>query len=173
MRTHHFNAAPVGVSVDGTAANTALFMNVWEAVKWVGKYNLTDWTVKVDPDALVLPDRLRTHLLSHTGHPTYIINCDKEGMVPMMFGSVEAISRSAMEKYFASQSTCRNNFQYGEDRWLGDCLHKLGVAGENDFKMVGDKVCKGANCADATKAAFHHFKSKESWLECYNLATVR
>jgi len=171
VRTRHFNAAPVGISVDGTAANTALFMNVWEAVKWVGNYNFTDWTVKVDPDAVVVPDRLRTHLMPHTGHATYIINCDKAGMTPMMFGSVEAISRAAMVRYFGSESTCRSNYQYGEDRWLGDCLSKLGVVGETDFEMLDDKVCKGANCADTSKAAYHHFKSKESWLDCYNLAT--
>merc|ERR550525_2224150 len=77
VRTQHFDPAPVTKSVDGTAANTALFMNVWEAVKWVGRYKFTDWTLKVDPDAVIFPIRIRTHLKQWTGTPSYIVNCNK------------------------------------------------------------------------------------------------
>lgn len=170
VRTIHFNAAPVGISIDGTAANTALFMNVWSAIKFVGRWKLTDWTVKADPDAVLIPDRLRMHL---NGKPlkSYIVNCNKAGMAtgPMMFGSVEALGRDALMEYYNREGECKSHYEYGEDRWLGDCLNKLSVKGIQDFAMVGDKVCTGANCGDG-KAAYHHFKDVASWRQCYYTA---
>lgn len=170
VRTRHFAPAYVGRSVDGTAGNSALFMNVWDAVRWVGNYRLTEWTIKADPDAVMLPDRLRYHL---RGKPpkAYIVNCNKPDLhgAAMMFGSVEAMSRVAMEAYFNSGMTCRKNYQFGEDRWLGDCLNELGVTPVQDFGMVGDGVCTGANCGDG-KAAYHPFKDAGAWLNCLNTA---
>merc|ERR1712008_39190 len=72
--------------------------NAWKALGWIGNWKLTDWTIKVDPDAVLIPDRMRYgHLKFHTGVPGYIVNCNKGGMStgPMMFGSIEAISRQA------------------------------------------------------------------------------
>mmetsp|Transcript_12917 Transcript_12917/g.36824 ORF Transcript_12917/g.36824 Transcript_12917/m.36824 type:complete len:626 (+) Transcript_12917:67-1944(+) len=174
VRTHHFNAAPVGKSVDGTAANTALFRNVWEAIKYIGRYKLTDWTIKVDPDAVVFPHRLQQQLRQHpktNPKGQYIVNCNKKWMKPMMFGSLEAISREALETYYENEGECLSHVaQWGEDRWLGDCLEKLGASGTQDFDLVGDKVCKGADCSDG-KAAYHWFKDADSWKKCYELAT--
>jgi len=173
VRTRHFDPAKVGRSVDGTAANTQLFMNVWNSVKWVGRYKLTDWTIKVDPDAVLLADRLRTHLAPHTGKETYIINCNKPFMkAPMMFGSLEAISGPAMKKYFKNSNACLKNYTYGEDRWLADCFRDLGVSGTEDFKMVGDKVCRGDHKCQDGRAAYHHYKSPKKWLACYRAATA-
>lgn len=172
VRTHHFDPAAVTRSVDGTAGNTALFMNVWAAVKWIGRWKLTDWTIKADPDAVILPDRLRYgHLKWHTGTPCFIVNCNKAMITgPMMFGSMEAISRQALEKYFSNEAACQNNYQYGEDRWFGNCLQSLGAQGAQDFGMVGDNVCTGANCADG-KGAYHPFKNVGAWKQCYDTAS--
>lgn len=175
LRTVHFTAVPVGISKDGTAANTGLFMNVWEAVRWDGRYRTCDWTIKADPDAVLLPDRLRTHLKPHSGHSAFILTCGKAGMPdgPMMFGSVEALSRMALDSYFNSESTCRNMpwGAWGEDLWLGNCLKNLGVSAEADFNLVSDGVCLYRNCADKNAAAFHPLKSVHEWLSCYWGAT--
>jgi len=173
IRTHHFTGAAITRSVDGTAGNTALFMNAWEAVKWVGRWKLTDWTIKVDPDAVLLADRMRNnHLKYHTGFANYIVNCNKPGMStgPMMFGSIEAISRQALEKYFEDTGKCNWGYEFGEDRWFGGCLAGLGSAGTQDFGMVGDGVCTGKNCGDG-KAAYHPFKSVGEWAACFGQAT--
>jgi len=170
LKTIHFDPAPVGTSKDGTAANTALFMNVWEAVRWDGKYRAADWTIKADPDAVVLPDRLRNHLRAHVGHPAFILTCGKAGMAdgPMMFGSVEAISVQALYAYFNSESTCRSMpwGAWGEDLWMGNCLKALGVSAEGDFGLVSDGVCLYKNCAGGA-AAFHPLKSLGEWMQCY------
>mmetsp|Transcript_97860 Transcript_97860/g.272362 ORF Transcript_97860/g.272362 Transcript_97860/m.272362 type:complete len:641 (-) Transcript_97860:55-1977(-) len=171
LKTVHFDAAPVWRSKDGTAANTQLFMNVWEAVRWDGRYSKTDWTIKADPDAVVVPERIRWKLKVHSGHAAFILTCGKAGMPdgPMMFGSVEAISVQALWAYFASETTCRNLpwQSWGEDLWMGNCLKNLGASAEADFGMVSDGVCLYANCNDKNAAAFHPFKDVHSWLACY------
>lgn len=180
--TQHFDDAPVTVSVDHTAGNTALFMNVWEAVRFVGRWALTEWTIKADPDAVLLPDRLRTHLRPWVGQPVYVKNCNSPTLIqqgPMMFGSVEAISHQGMERYYygGGEWRCKKNYQYGEDRWLGECFNEIGVQGVGDWHMVGDKLCilpecgnaGCSNCGDG-RAAYHHYKSPESWLGCYYTA---
>jgi len=175
LKTVHFQAVPVGVSKDHTAANAGLFMNVWEAVRWDGRFRTCDWTVKADPDAVVLPDRLRNHLRPHGGHASFILNCGKAGMPdgPMMFGSLEAITRIALDSYFNSESSCRSMpwGAWGEDLWLGNCLKNLGASAEADFGMVSDGVCLYKNCADRNAAAFHPLKSTREWLSCYWGAT--
>jgi len=173
IRTHFFQPAAISRSVDGTAGNTALFMNAWASVGWIGNWKLTDWTIKVDPDAVLLPDKMRYgHLKFHTGVPGYIVNCNKAGMStgPMMFGSIEAISRQALERYFANPGRCSFGYEFGEDRWFGNCLASLGAQGIPDFGMVGDNVCTGANCGDG-KAAYHPFKNTGAWAGCFAQAT--
>jgi hypothetical protein len=148
-------------------------MNVWAAVNWIGRWKLTDWTIKVDPDAVLIPDRMRyNHLKYHTGTPCYIVNCNKPGMStgPMMFGSIESVSRQGLEKYFVNTGKCNWGFQFGEDRWFGGCLAALGVQGVQDFSEVGDGVCTGANCGDG-KAAYHPFKAVAPWAACLAQAT--
>jgi len=171
VKAVHFQGAAVGMSVDHTAGNTQLFMNVWDAIKTRGRYTQFDWTVKVDPDAVIVPDRLRVHLKPHTGGKSYIVNCDKPTMTPMMFGSLEALSKGAVQAYFAGAARCHNELQWGgwgEDFFMGKCLDLLGVAKVNDFQLISDGVCKQVNCFDATAAAFHPFKSVGAWLECFS-----
>jgi len=166
--SQYFEFAPVGTTIDGTAGNTRLFLNVWEAVQQVGRYANTDWTVKVDPDAVIIPDRLREHVSPHMGRPTYIVTCTLPGMTPMMFGALEAISKDAIQKFFDAKDSCMNLpvDDWGEDRWLGACLNQLGAPGEEDYSMVSDGVCTGVSCGSGA-AAFHPFKDAGAWQGCY------
>jgi len=173
--TEHFQDAPVTRSIDNTAGNTALFRNVWFAVKQVGRWAFTEWTIKVDPDAVLFADRLRAHLRPYTGKPVYIQNCESYSLVQqggaMMFGSVEAMTNQAMTKYFNEGGVwkCNKNYQFGEDRWLGECFKEIGVWPEKDPLVLGDKLCAPGvwDCNDQRRAAFHHYKDLESWLGCY------
>lgn len=166
--------APVGMSKDGTAANSLQFMKAWEVLKTGGKYAQSDWTVKVDPDSVILPDRLRKHLNEHRGESVYVRNCDKpmaEGS--MMFGSVEAISRPAMEAYYSSGDQCSHDLpwaMWGEDLFMMRCLEHLGVSSTGDFDMVQDGVCKGVWCGSTVAAAFHPMKSVDAWEACWRQA---
>jgi hypothetical protein len=177
VSTIKFHTAEVGISKDGTAGNALLFIRAWDAIKQATLYSLFDWTVKADPDAVLLPSRLRTRLSVFTGRNVYVRNCNKyptSADFPMMFGSLEALSRQATQAYFKGVHRCRTELKWqkwGEDYFLGHCLDLLGVVAADDFNIVSDGVCTGVDCRDSWAAAFHPFKSKEKWLKCWREAT--
>jgi hypothetical protein len=165
----------VGVSKDGTAANTMIFMNAWDKIHEDLRYRSHDWIIKADPDAVLIPDRLRSHLQPHTGQSVFILNCNKFSLA-MMFGALEAISRQALDAYYAGQERCKTELQWqawGEDLYMGTCLKHLGVQAVGDYSIVGDNLCSGANCGDGTSAAYHPFKNIAQWLQCHDQATAR
>jgi len=169
-------AIPVGVSKDGTAANTFVFMKAWEQVSEDLRYRHHDWIIKADPDSVLLAGRLRDKLRPFTGRSVYVKNC---GLLqgpgwPMMFGSLEAFSRSAVEAYFAGAQRCATELAWqtwGEDLFIQRCLDHLGVGSVVDLSISGDNVCTGGNCGDGSHAAYHPYKSEGAWLACWNQAT--
>jgi len=177
--TKVFASAPVGVSKDGTAGNTQLFLNLWNAIDDAGLWRQADFALKVDPDAVLLPGRLRRHLSSYAGWgASFVKNCNKvpgSPDFPMMFGALEVLSRQAMEVFFERQGECVNKLPWqawGEDYFMGKCLDMLGVPGLPDFTILGDNRCTGAVCGDGIMAAYHPFKDIASWFDCWGQATV-
>mmetsp|Transcript_79801 Transcript_79801/g.205277 ORF Transcript_79801/g.205277 Transcript_79801/m.205277 type:complete len:289 (+) Transcript_79801:3-869(+) len=168
VRTIYFHSAPVGVSDMGFAANIKLFVNVWDSVKRDGRFQLFDWTLKVDPDAVLIPERLRGHLGPYNGHKAYVADCNGH-----MYGAVEAISRRALETYYERIDICAQYMwkNWGEDLYMEKCLDKLGVEKVMDGALVSDSRCGGVNCQDLHAVAFHPFKSKDEWEACWATAS--
>lgn len=174
----HVDMADITVSVDGTAGNAALFINCWNVVVENGQWNNYAWTVKVDPDAVLLPDRLRQHLAPHYLESVFILNCNaypSSPEFPMMYGSLEIFSWKAVSSYAANMWRCMQDMsqfipQWGEDRFMKKCLDLIGVGAVQDFSVIGDGVCTGVDCGSAYVAAFHPFKSVDAWQECFNTA---
>jgi hypothetical protein len=172
VRTHTFKQMPVGLSQDGSAANTALFMKVWDVVIDFGAYRRHAWTLKVDPDAVLVPDRARQHVLKYAGQTVYVVNCNKypdSNNFPMMYGPVEIFSKEAIEKYKELGWHCATELDWslwGEDYYLTHCLDHIHVTRVNDFELVGDASCTGAVCSDSMSAAFHPFKDVKTWVDC-------
>jgi len=172
-----FEKAPVWKSQDNTAANTLLFMHLWEAVKKDGRYAHHHWTVKADPDAVVLPWRIRNHLAKATGPNNYLVNCNKypgTKNFPMIYGAFEAYSRDAMQAYFnGGDKRCAGELPWrpwGEDFFMHRCMKLLGVQQYDDFSVLADKRCMGADCNDGVAGAYHDFKSEDAWFQCWNQA---
>jgi hypothetical protein len=167
----------VGVSKDGTAANTALFMNAWDAILERTTALTFDFTLKLDPDAVLVAHRVREHLGAYVGQNTFVRNCNKapdNPDFPMMFGSMEVLTQKALWTYKGSKDRCKNEldwYAWGEDLFLGKCLLHLGVGPADDFSIISDGVCTGVNCYDDWSAAFHPFKSPGAWIDCWNAAT--
>jgi hypothetical protein len=183
----HFAPAPVGQSKDGTSGNTKLFINAWSAIAQQGLGREQDFTVKVDPDAVLLPDRLRQHLRPARGYMVYVRNCNKfpdSPNFPMMFGAIEILSRSALAAYFNGMARCESKLlwqSWGEDLYLGRCLIYLGVRTGDDFKVMVDGLCdKGSyghtpvqiSCVNNVAAAFHPVKTAAKWDACWKQATA-
>jgi len=172
-----FEGAHVGVSKDGTAGNTGLFVKAWDAILLRTFALEFDWTIKVDPDAVVLANRLRDHLRDKTNSNVFVRNCNARPNspdFPMMFGSLEAVSRGGLQIYKDSGHRCMKDLNWaswGEDFFLSKCLPHLGVGPADDFSIVRDGVCTTVDCNDASSAAFHPFKSSDDWMNCWRAAT--
>jgi len=174
----HIPKIEVGVSQDGTAGNAKLFMAVWDKIIAGAKFRNFDWTIKVDPDAVIIPWRVRQHMKPHNGVNAYVVNCNKfpgSPNFPMMYGAVEIFSNKAMDAYAAGSWKCGQQLpwsSWGEDYYMTHCLDFLGVGRISDFGVLGDNLCTGANCADTFVGSFHPFKDIGAWMQCWGKATA-
>jgi len=170
------------MSVAGTTTsswlNTMVFMKMWDLVTADGRWWNHDWSVKVDPDAVFFPERLRTQLLPHTmsldGPALYVGNCDRHwhnGPIELkLFGSLEVFSRNAIGAYKAFNGRCQRDLKWkgwGEDFFMQNCMNLLGVGVINGTTYLGDKRCRFAPCSDPTKVAFHDFKTVAAYFDCW------
>mmetsp|Transcript_28957 Transcript_28957/g.92327 ORF Transcript_28957/g.92327 Transcript_28957/m.92327 type:complete len:420 (+) Transcript_28957:78-1337(+) len=165
----------------GTALNLDIFKAVWAEVVREQRYNFHEWTVKVDPDCVFFPYRLRS-LLPH--HPeaqegVYLNNC-KFGM----HGPIEVFSRSAVYSWALGKAKCSAHFfalckadcGWGEDMFIDQCLMKvLKARRDNEWALLAEDHC-AANPLTQTAwtpqmcrsnhAAFHPFKDQRTYLAC-------
>merc|ERR1712113_1211728 len=111
-----------------------------------GLWRSHPWTVKVDPDTVFLPGRLRTRLKALRAperQAIYIRNCN---MSFGFFGAIEVLSRSAVSKLAASIADCQRTMVglSGEDGWMRECLDAIGVGHMDDFDILRtpwDRAC--------------------------------
>lgn len=168
--TIRFEGAPIVKSVDNTAGNTALFVNAWNVLIWGGKWRMHAFTVKVDPDAVFFPDRLRWHLTGYIGQKVFVINCHKGDMI---YGALEIFSFAAIQEWARRGKTCPAPNNFGEDKYMTTCMDFLGVARVHDESVLGDKLCDTfSGCQNGWNAAFHSFKDVPSWEGCWNQANA-
>lgn len=164
----------------GTALNTGIFLAVWAKIIADGRFLYHDWTVKVDPDAVFLPSRLRSHLMNHLEDErgVYINNC-KFGL----HGPLEVFSRNAVKVWALGAADCVTYFTelcsgmcgWGEDMFIDQCLkRKLKVRRDNDFAMLLEDHCQPPkhwdDCTNTSAVAFHPFKTNDGWRTCYHHA---
>jgi len=160
--------------------NTDVFAKAWSMVHKEGKYKSASWTLKVDPDAVLFPDRLRQHVRSIPGytnnHPkgVFVLNCLYNDHKYWFFGALEVFSAKALETYFAGSETCMKALdrgELGEDTWMRKCLDILQVDSIKDTGLLSDGYCNEAPspCVSG-KVAFHPFKNAEAYFACHNEA---
>merc|ERR1740121_924791 len=160
----------------GTALNLDIFIVLWTKLAEDALYLQHNWTVKVDPDAVFFPLRLRMILTTHTEteRGSYINNC-KYGL----HGPLEVFSRNAVTAWSEGWRDCKTAFElkcggdcyWGEDLFIDQCLDKvLGVKRDNDFRLLLEDHCEPPSgwddCTDDVAVAFHPFKNVSSWNKC-------
>lgn len=173
------SAPAVPGALTATWVNTEIFIAAWDKIIEDRQYLNHDWTVKVDPDTVFLPARLRKHLDDHRirksasgENGVYLRNCQGGPNGLQLFGSLEVLSRRAVSHYAKAGKACRNAPDrgiMGEDMWLQRCLDSIGVGFVADWKVVADGYCPGAPPpGDCTmdRAAFHPFKLTAQWYQC-------
>jgi hypothetical protein len=171
-----WQSANVGwTSGETTLENTDVFVNVWEEIKKAGKLWSYDWTVKVDPDALLVPQRLKWHLealKAPKNSPIYVKNNDLDaGQGNNGFlGAVEVFSREAMELYYDWWPKCLETLgtSSGEDGFMKGCMDAMGVGFVLDGGMFkpDDNV---AICKQGKWAAYHPLKDQKEYQCCIDI----
>jgi len=155
------------------ALNTRVFLRVWSRVVADAKYRSSSWTVKVDPDTVFLPQRLRERLAEGPAHGAKLsfINC-RFGL----HGPIEVLSRSAVATLGAGMDRCRLERAVGldtegEDMFLSRCLDLLGVLQVEDYGLLSEEACmeRPFPCRSG-KVAFHPLKEANMFLQCLKQA---
>jgi len=162
----------VAKGVQTNPLNSLPFENAWKALKTSGRLTKHDWVIKVDPDTVWFPTRLRTHLKTYMpGHGNgrdniFIKNCPRFNSLQ---GPLEVISRQGAINLENNIQNCGGIWGTGEDHFIVTCLKQLGVPSVMEPGMLNDKYCDGyVDCANSFKVAFHPHKNPKRFMECFN-----
>lgn len=163
--------------------NTAVFMDIWNQVVSEGTYQSYDWTVKIDPDAVFFPQRLKWKieaLNAPKDFPLYLKNC---GFKFGFMGSLEIFSRAAIDVYHENQGDCLVNIgtDGGEDFYMKTCMDAIGVGHMVDTSLLRDRydfVMFPADftpvglddCSNGGGVAYHPHKTWDNWQECKSMS---
>jgi hypothetical protein len=138
--------------------NTGVFVATWQLVYQSGEYRKHAWIVKVDPDTVFLPSRLRLELHNRLAPKVvknyknfmsyvdpdasmYLVNCRQWYSLQ---GPLEILSRPAADAFFAGISTCQSGLawqSWGEDWFVSHCLKFLKVPQHEGFGLLNDMYC--------------------------------
>jgi len=170
----------------GTALNTDVFVRFWDRVLEDEKAWRNDWIVKVDPDTMWLPVRLRTLLrTSHgpLGQPEpekgfYLNNCHVG-----LHGPIEVLSQRAFKQYRSNKEACHHGkvSKIGqEDFFLDKCFEKIGITRVDAYNLMLEATLACQEVASAEnpdrppcfspQVAFHPFKTTDTWMRCHQEA---
>jgi len=178
----------------GTWVNWGLFYQVWVKIREVGKWQAADYTIKVDADAVFVPQRLRTWLSSKPGdspHGLYYENCPN--VQYGFFGHLEIITNTAVKvltKYLedchAVFAPCANDGcdwkfgAWGEDVFAQRCMDHHYVDKVEAFDVATDGACKAdrpegeetnkkwypKDCSQLTTVTAHPLKKPAAFKKC-------
>jgi len=162
------------------------FVEIWRQVVREGWYLKHDWTVKVDPEAVFLADRLRhqvKHL--HYGYDIDAMGSSKyENGVFLNncpFGirrSLIVISKRAMLVFDAGSLKCEDH--PFETAYLKKCMLGLNVAQLDEFNILADGQCHQGKFSNFPQwqdckgdhVAFHPFATPDSYSACVKAASA-
>jgi hypothetical protein len=158
----------------GSVSNIDAFIHTWEKVRQDGRYKKHDWVVKVDPDAVFFPDRLKMHLdqlRTPKGAKVYLKNVDFRFQ---FMGALEILTTQAADAYFENANLCsqKQGHEGGEDFYMKTCLDGIGVAHQTDYKLLHDKYAAQNGCNDGWAVAFHFYKAVGAWNKCHDAAVA-
>merc|ERR1712061_260149 len=146
----------------GTWINSNMFIGVWKAIKDEGLWAGKDWTIKVDVDAVFLPQRLRQYI----------------GKLEVTENGIYLDDRKTALNYLGHEKLTGNE-PWGEDLFAQRCMDLHGVDKVQAFDINTDASCAAwrpegqkknrkwrPDCATAQTPAIHHFKKPEEYFNC-------
>jgi len=177
-----------------TWVNTGMFKQVWKKIGEMGAWRGFEWVIKLDIDAVFVPDRLRqmmsTQLITQQG--IYIEDCAEVNQG--FFGNVEVLSRDAFDKLLTNLPACGQDIHWdspeatpwgpiGEDLFAQMCMDAHGVDKIQNWELTTDGACPSVkkkwghgqdkkpfqpDCAHVVTPVMHPFKTKDLWFSCYD-----
>jgi len=153
-----------------TAKNTFVFRQAWSQLFASGAYRDHDWTVKVDPDTVLFPERLRVLLKDYD--PRKAIGMfDGRGLCKTSMGGLAVLSRSAVELLHTKEATFSKMPVEREDGLLVACMKTFGGTVVSEPNLVLNPT---PDCALAPwKAAYHARKVSSRMEKCYMQASLK
>jgi hypothetical protein len=153
-----------------SVSNSEVFVDVWRRVIAANRFQEADWTVKVDPDTVFFPDRLRSmiaDLRPQAWQPIYLKNSQRfNGFL----GAIEVLTKQAVELYseFGLIGCAPMEQNSGEDGYLKDCLDSIGAK----YMMQDNILLSNGNekHCEMVHATFHPFKDVGRWHSCFDRA---
>jgi hypothetical protein len=149
------------------ALNTEVLLRVWNKVWDMDEFSSFEWVVKVDPDTVFFPSRLRSHASITPGGALYLNNCGAG-----LHGPIEAMTREAAWLFRDGNARCQDERvtdwnRQGEDDYVMGCLGLLGAQQYNDFGVLSEVACgEDPSPCESGKVAFHPFKTVAEWFRC-------
>jgi hypothetical protein len=160
--------------------NVQPFLDAWVMVGEDGRYKEHTWVVKVDPDAVFVPQQLKKWLIGKEpdSQGSYVSTCGSCDSRNGFYGAMEVLSRVAAQRYVESIDNCKAQFGdgavggWGEDLFAQRCMNFVGVACWDDsaHALVCDKLCGCEDGCAAGRAAYHPFKEVNEFRDCTNEA---
>jgi len=157
--------------VHGTRLNSAVFLRVFEHIFATDVWRQHQWTVKIDADAVWMPQRLRG-LLSLYDSQAAVLGGNTNAGCSRVYGPIEILSHAAMEKYSRAPSLCDSptyNSMFGEDDTLMRCMNRINVSlAPMPLMLSWATVGHCSGC----EVVFHPFKTSEEWEACHTQLTA-
>jgi len=180
----------------GTWVNWAIFYQVWVGIRQSGRWQAADYTVKVDPDAVFVPGRLRTWLSTKPGdspHGLYYENCPN--VQYGFFGHLEVMTKTAVQVLTTYLEDCHAVFApcadtgcdwkfgpWGEDVFAQRCMDHHYVDKVEAFDLATDGACKAnrpegekhnskwhpTDCSKVQTVTAHPLKKPADYIKCLN-----
>lgn len=159
------------------------FIEIWRHVIEEGIYLKHDWTVKVDPEAVFLANRLR-HQVRHLHYGyndalggssyengAFLNNCPFGIRRPLLI-----VSRRALVVYASSAKKCEPHTF--ETAYLKKCFLGLNIAQLDEFQLLADGECHKGEFSNhphwqtcrGDHAAFHPFITPDLYTKCITAA---
>merc|ERR1712099_168383 len=151
----------------GAWVNTGLFIQVWKAIGETNAQAGMDWVVKVDPDAVFVPERLRDRIqwMPRTTNGIMLQNC--RYVEYGFFGNLEVFSPKAFNVLTNSLDMCYTQIDWmvgvkggkygpmGEDLFAEICMSKNGVHYVEAFDVTTDGACEANRPTDQKNKKWH------------------
>merc|ERR1712079_801111 len=142
-----------------------MYIQAWKKIREEQMWSSKDWTVKVDADAVFLPNRLRQKLgaVEVTDNGIYLENIDD---------CKTSLNYMGSEKDYGGEP-------WGEDLFTQRCMDLYGVDRVSAWDITTDGMCQGTrpegekknekwkpDCAVTSTPAMHPFMKPKDYFQC-------